>query len=163
MKDAINNYAFIDGQNLHLGIQELGWSLHYSRFRIYLAEKYGVKKVLLCIGYIKENVKLYATLRDAGYTLVFKPTTMGRQGKIKGNVDADMVLQIMHEYANYDQAIIVSGDGDFWCIIRYLCQRGKLGAVMIPNSKKYSRLIRKAVPNKGYLRFLEELKNKLAK
>jgi len=36
MKKQENNFAFIDSQNLNLGIQSLGWKLDYRRFRIYL-------------------------------------------------------------------------------------------------------------------------------
>jgi len=39
-----NNFAFIDSQNLNLGVRELGWLLDFKRFRVYLAEKYGVRK-----------------------------------------------------------------------------------------------------------------------
>jgi hypothetical protein len=39
MKNNENNYAFIDSQNLNLGIRILGWKLDYARFRIYLKEK----------------------------------------------------------------------------------------------------------------------------
>lgn len=41
------NFAFIDSQNLYLSIHELGWDLDYGRFRIYLAEKYGVSQAFL--------------------------------------------------------------------------------------------------------------------
>lgn len=41
-------------------------------------------------------------------------------GKRKGNVDAELVLQAMIEYPNYERAIIVTGDGDFGCLVRYL-------------------------------------------
>ncbi len=34
-----NNYAFIDGQNLNLGIKRLGWALDFKKFRVYLREK----------------------------------------------------------------------------------------------------------------------------
>ncbi len=48
----------------------------------------------------------------------------------------------MIEYPNYDKAIIVSGDGDFHCLVEYLDQKGKLLKVMAPN-KNYSSLLRK--------------------
>ncbi len=44
MKKPLRNYAFIDSQNLHLGVQEQGWQLDYRRFRTYLQKKYGVQK-----------------------------------------------------------------------------------------------------------------------
>ena len=35
-----NNFAFIDGANLHKGVNGLGWKLDYERFRVWLSEKY---------------------------------------------------------------------------------------------------------------------------
>lgn len=47
MKKALSNYAFIDGQNLNLSIQEMGWKLDFRRFRVYLTEKYGAVKRII--------------------------------------------------------------------------------------------------------------------
>jgi hypothetical protein len=55
MKKELNNYAFIDSNNLNLGIQKLGWKLDYRRFRIYLAEKYGVSRAYVFIGFVALN------------------------------------------------------------------------------------------------------------
>lgn len=44
MKKPLTNYAFIDGNNLHLTMVNLGWALDYQRFRVYLSEHYGVAK-----------------------------------------------------------------------------------------------------------------------
>ena len=64
MKKLENNYAFIDSQNVNLGIQELGWKLDFRKFRVYLREKYGVKKAYLFIGYLPENQNLYRSLQE---------------------------------------------------------------------------------------------------
>ena len=56
------NYAFIDSQNLNLGIREQGWKIDFKRFRVYLKEKYGVEKAYLFIGYMPQNVDMYAAL-----------------------------------------------------------------------------------------------------
>lgn len=37
-----NNLAFIDGQNLHLGVREKNWKVDNSKFRTYLRDKYNV-------------------------------------------------------------------------------------------------------------------------
>ena len=73
MKKSENNYAFIDSQNLNLGIQKLGWKLNYRKFRIYLQEKYAVQKAYVFIGFITLNQELYESLQNAGFILVFKP------------------------------------------------------------------------------------------
>jgi len=57
-------------------------------------------------------------------------------------VDAELVLHAMIEFKNYDKAIIVSGDGDFHCLIEYLEGKGKLYKIIAPN-KRYSSLLRK--------------------
>jgi uncharacterized LabA/DUF88 family protein len=78
--------------------------------------------------------------------VVFKPTLeYEKEGKLctKGNVDAELVLHAMIQYPNYEKAIIVSGDGDFHCLIEYLSEQGKLANVIIPNPNKYSALLRK--------------------
>ena len=49
MQKPLKNYAFIDSQNLNLGIQELGWFLDWRKFRVYLKEKYSVVKAYLFI------------------------------------------------------------------------------------------------------------------
>ena len=46
-RKVFKDYAFIDAQNLYLGIKELGWKLNFKRFRVYLKEKYGVEKAYL--------------------------------------------------------------------------------------------------------------------
>ncbi len=74
MKSKENNYAFIDSQNLNLGVRSQGWFLDFLKFRVYLAEKYGVKVAYLFIGYIQKNQDLYSSLQKCGYVLIFKPT-----------------------------------------------------------------------------------------
>jgi hypothetical protein len=89
LKIHANNYAFIDSQNLNLSIREQGWVLDFARFRVYLADKYGIAKAFVFIGYMRENEPLYNSLRKDGYSLVFKPTLLLPEGGVKGNVDAE--------------------------------------------------------------------------
>lgn len=145
-------YAFIDSQNLNLGTSldiskngkkiYIGWKLDFKKFRQYLQDKYHVKKAFLFIGYIKANESMYKNLRSYGYELIFKPTIKDGQGKTKGNVDAELVLhEVGIEYNNYDNAIVVSGDGDFHCLHEYLEKSKKLLKIIIPNSKTESHCL----------------------
>lgn len=153
------NFAFIDGQNLNLGVREIGWKVDYFKFRIYIKEKFGVKKAYYFIGYVEGNSDLYASLQEAGYILIFKPTFKNKEGKIKGNCDAELVLQAMIEFDKYDKAVIVSGDGDFYCLIKYLREKHKLETVIVPNKEKYSVLIKKS--SAGKITFMNDLKRKV--
>ncbi len=115
-------------------------------------------KAFLFIGYVAQNQDLYINLQQYGYILVFKPTLELKNKKVKGNVDAELVLHAMIEYENYDRALIVSGDGDFYCLVDYLIKNNKLLKLMIPNKNKFSSLFRKIKP---YIVFMNELKRKL--
>ena len=151
MSQEKRNYAFIDSQNLNLAIQEQGWKLDFRRFRKYLEDKYDVSKAFLFIGYVPTMQSLYTALQEDGYVLIFKPTLPLGGGKIKGNVDAELVLHSMIEYQNYTQAIIVTGDGDFYCLVEYLKKQGKLFRLIIPNKVKYSALLRRFAPEMAFV------------
>jgi uncharacterized LabA/DUF88 family protein len=154
-----NNYAFIDSQNVNLAIRDQGWILDFSRFRIYLKDKYHISKAFIFIGYINTNQNLYTSLQKEGFILVFKPTLNLPDGKAKGNVDAELVLHTMFEYPNFDKALIVSGDGDFYCLVDYLKRKDKLLNLMIPNKNRYSSLLRKFSSD---IVFMNNLRAKLA-
>ncbi len=140
---AKRNYAFIDSQNLNVGIQRQGWKLDFGRLRSYLLEKYNVEKAFLFIGHVPGNEKLYESLQKEGYVLVFKPTLTLPDGKVKGNVDAELVLHAVAEFPNYNKAVIISCDGDFHCLAEYLTQKNKLLSLMLPDGNKSSSLLRK--------------------
>lgn len=164
----LNNYAFVDSQNLNLGVQRMGWKLDWRKFREYLRDKHDVTHAYLFIGYMTENESLYEHMHELGYLVVLKPTidisashhaqeaaaaSAGDKPEvkieekekekpiIKGNVDAELVLYAMKEMPNYDKAIIVSGDGDFFSLAEYLEEQGRLAHIMAPNWQ-YSSLLK---------------------
>lgn len=92
--------------------------------------------------------------------MYFKPTLTYKDGTTKGNCDAELVLQAMIEFSTYYKAVIVTGDGDFHCLVMYLLQQEKLDALIIPNRKKYSALLKLKVI-RPYLRFMNDLQDKL--
>lgn len=164
-------YAFIDSQNVNVSTQKFGWKMDWRKFRRFLNDKYGVVQAYMFIGYVPEYEDMYEFLHDAGYSIVLKPTidmnrpreqiaqpqpddkTKAEEKKpVKGNVDAELVLWAMKELPNYDQAIIISGDGDFYCLVEYLDKQGKLLKLMPPNVH-YSSLF------KPYVQYIEHLGN----
>lgn len=156
--DKISNYAFIDSQNLNLAIQSQGWKLDYKKFRIYLKDKHNVSKAFIFIGYVSQYQNLYTSLQQDGFIVVFKPTLILPNGKVKGNVDAELVLHAMIEFPNYYKAVIVTGDGDFFCLVDYLMAKNKLHKLLIPDKNRYSSLLRRFANNTFYM---NELRNKL--
>ncbi len=144
-------YAFIDSQNLNLGVKSQGWLIDYAKLRLYLQNRYDVSRAFMFLGYMHENKDLYKKLRSCGFELVFKEVSTYRNSAgewvTKGNIDAELVLHaaaIM--YKNYDKAIIISGDGDFSCLIQYLQSQRKFKRVLVPN-QFYSRQLKKFLPH----------------
>lgn len=152
------NFAYIDGANLHKGIQELGWMLDYHRFRVFLRDKYQVSQAILFLGFVPEFTGLYRDLQNWGYTLVFKPTVKNGE-EIKGNCDAELVLQAMIDFAKYRRAVVVTGDGDFACLVAYLQKADKLAQVISPNPRKCSVLLKRIFPQKHL--FLDRFQDRL--
>ncbi|MDB5164032.1 MAG: hypothetical protein JWS12_650 [Candidatus Saccharibacteria bacterium] len=169
-------FAFIDNQNLNLGIQKLGWKMDWRKFRRFLQERYGVTQAYMFIGHVPEYEDMYLQLHDAGYLIVLKPTqdmTKPHVDKpvdadnkddkpeekkpIKGNIDAELVLWAMKEFKNYQKAIIISGDGDFYCLAEYLDEQGKLGQILTPNWQ-YSQLLNQF---EKYIVRLDKMKQQL--
>lgn len=143
-KKELKNYGFIDGANLHKGISELGWKLDYKRFRVFLKQKYNVEKAYLFLGFISKNAQMYKDLQDWGYTIVFKPTIPNGKGEVKGNIDAELVLQTVSDFyeKKYNQAVLVTGDGDFACLADFLKNKNGLRIILSPNHKKCSILLK---------------------
>jgi len=161
-------YAFIDSQNLNLGVSKSirrnrkllykGWKLDFKRFRVYLSDKHKVNKAFVFIGKLPGNEELYRRLKAFGFTLIFKPILeVTKNGKpvVKGNVDAELVLHSMIEYPNYSQAVIVSGDGDFHCLVEYLDRKQKLKCLLVPNRLSCSRLLWRFGKHMSYVHTLK--------
>lgn len=66
----------------------------------------------------------------------------------------------MIEYPNYDKAVVVTGDGDFYCLVKYLIEKEKLAALLVPNKFRFSALLKFKII-RPYLRFMNDLQNKL--
>lgn len=166
MKNHQNNFAYIDGANLHEGIKELGWKLDYKRFRVWLLEKYGVSRAYIFIGLIPKFKDLYMYLQNSGFTLVFKEVIYDGSGKPKGNCDTDLVIRAMVDaYENqYDAAIIVASDGDYSPLVTFLQTKNKFKTVISPNMpRKCSILLKRTGAPIVYIKdqqFVLELKKR---
>ena len=153
------NFAFIDGQNLHLGLKEVGVTIDFRRFRVYLRDRLQVAEAYYFIGYMPEQQSLYTNLQRAGFVMQFKEVARSRDGKAKGNVDVDLTLRTVDKIGEYDKAVIVTSDGDFASLVSYLIERDKLRTVLSPHRAKCSYLLRRTA--KGHIDFLEDIRSKI--
>ena len=137
--------VYIDGANLHKGSIELGFEIDYKKFSGWLRQKYGAGKICLFIGLIPKYAKLYEHLQECGYILIFKETTTNAKGETKGNCDAELVLKVVSDYYEkaFDSSVIVSGDGDFGCLVDFLNNKKSIKALIAPNGTKCSILLKR--------------------
>lgn len=84
-----------------------------------------------------------------------------KDGSHKGNIDADLVLQTTIDYyeKNFDKAVIVTSDGDFYCLVKFLYRNGRSEKLINPCQKTCSVLLRKTAKEK--IVFMTNLKDKL--
>src|SRR3989338_5718849 len=114
-----NNLAFIDGQNLYLGTnsENPAWKVDLAKFRRYLTEKYFVQKAYYFLGFVDEdNQGLYDNIQEAGFILKFREHNSTMMSKKKGNVDTDIVFDIMkrmYKKEPFDKIVLIAGDGDY--------------------------------------------------
>lgn len=160
----MNNYAFIDWQNLNLGVRWESWVIDYEKFRIYLKDKYKVKKAYYFIWYVQdENNKLYTMLQEAWFIVVFKKQLLNMTTSKKWNIDSDLIFYVMEklieEPNKFDKIVIVSWDGDFKILVDYLMKKDRLLKVLFPN-KKFASSLYKDLTNK-YFDYMIHLKTKI--
>lgn len=161
LKKKQNNYAYIDGNNLYRGVGSDGWRLDFNRFRRWLSDKYGVKKAYYFIGLIPKEKDLYAALQEAGFTLIFKEVVYDGSGYPKGNCDADLVLRsVIDSYEGLcKQQIIVTSDGDYAGLVKFLLKNKKLRVILSPSqSSKCSILLKRT---NAKITYLNDVKNKI--
>lgn len=158
MNNKINIY--IDGNNLYRSAKELGFNIDYKKFRGWLRQKYNADVVYLFIGLVPERVKFYEYLQSCGYILIFKQTVSVGE-KIKGNCDAELVLKTVSDFysKSFLKCILITGDGDFGCLVEFLKEHDSIELILSPDEKKCSFLLR----NKNIeITFLNELYHKFS-
>ncbi|MEA3292983.1 MAG: NYN domain-containing protein [Patescibacteria group bacterium] len=160
MKCEENNYAYIDNTNLYKGCDAEGFKLDYVKFRKYLGEKHNIKVAYIFIGFVPGNEEMYEQFQKWGYTIIFKPTVPNEE-KIKGNCDAEMVLYAVKDFyeKKYNKAILITSDGDFACLAKFLLKRDAIKVLLSPRSgRKCSSLLRKSGIK---ITFLRQVKSKI--
>ena len=145
----MNNYAYIDNQNLYLATKNAPepWTVDMKRFRVYLLEKYKVERAYLFMGaYEDKYMDLYDKYLSFGYELRFRQHSESIKSKKKGNVDTDVVFQMLFDsfYEDeFEKIILVSGDGDYFKTVQHLAKIGKLEKVLLPSHKNASSLYKR--------------------
>ncbi|MDR2538994.1 MAG: NYN domain-containing protein [Bifidobacteriaceae bacterium] len=154
----MRNICFIDGQNLNMGTTtaDNDWKIDLFKFRPYLRDKYCIEDAFYFLGfYDLKYASLYKALTRAGFQIRFREHDEIMYSMKKGNVDTDVVYEIMWSIAerdDFDKIILVSGDGDYIKAVRYAIQKNKFGKILFPSHRNTSSLYRRlSFKHKDYL------------
>lgn len=112
------------------------------------------------IGLVSSRTVFYEHLQEAGFILVFKQT-ISIGGTVKGNCDAELVLKAVSDFytKSYTSCFLLTGDGDFGCLVEFLRDNNALRGVLSPDENKCSILLK----NKNIeMTFLNELYHKFS-
>jgi len=115
---------------------------------------------LLLLSRHLQRVRFYNHLDSFGYKLFLKPVKLYDQDdgttKRKANCDVDMAFHLMKEKDNFGRVLILSGDGDFLPVLKYLRERGK-DIVILGRGRRTAKEIRQFAGSN--FRDFEYLKN----
>lgn len=154
----VQNQAFIDGQNLHVNTKSNGWKVNLARPRVYLREKYQVERAYYFIGAADDNHQnLYKMIQEAGFILIFRKHSLEMTGHKKGNVDTDIVFEVMRKLADqedFDKVVLISGDGDYFKMVDYLINKNRLEKLLAPSYRSMSSLYKQYI-DRAYYAFLD--------
>lgn len=154
-----SNFAYIDGANLHQGMNTLGWKIDYEKLRVWLTDKYSVTAAYIFIGNIPKYSKLYSHLQEAGFILIFKEVVYDNNGKPKGNCDADLVLKATQDFYihSYNKMLLISSDGDYASLVSFVMSENRLLGVLSPAREKKCSLLLKRTNAKIF--YIDDQKN----
>lgn len=146
------NFAYIDNQNMYVATHcdpDSPWDVDMRRFRVYLREKFNVANAYLFMGaFYESRIDMYRRFKDCGYILMFRENGSTLKGEKKGNVDTDIVFEVMRDLsysAQLDKVVLVSGDGDYFKLVSHMFYNKRLEKLILPSSKSASSLY-KALP-----------------
>jgi len=84
---------------------------------------------IVLIGRHLGRTRFYRKLEEFGYELYLKPVKSYEQDdgtyRRKANCDVEMTFRLMKNRDDFDRAVILSGDGDFLPILKYLASEDK--------------------------------------
>ncbi len=165
----MENLVFIDGQNLYMGTRSCdpSWEVDLAKFKIYLEQKYNASEVYYFLGYVQDkNEDLYDDIQKSGLILKFREHNSAMLGKKKGNVDSDIIFNIMkkmYKRESFNKIILVSGDGDYKALVDFLIEENKFEKVLFPN-RKYASSLYKRLERRRFAHLEDkDIKRKISK
>jgi uncharacterized LabA/DUF88 family protein len=172
-----NNYAYIDGANLHYTYENIDWEIDYKKLIELLKVKYEVIIAHYFIGNTPATKPISDKLTSYGYNIKLKdPSPYTSEGIIcskcgeileepetryKADVDSYLTMQVMTDFSDFNKAVIISSDGDYDELVKRLVRLNKLRIVFAPCREGCSKLLKRAAVDK--IAYMDDFKEILEK
>ena len=156
--------VFIDTQNMYYSARSIfGRKVNFNNI---VKEAVGECKLIQAIAYVvrtksEEEKPFIDALSNAGIKLREKELMEYLSGQKKADWDVGLTVDVIRMLDMLDVIVLVSGDGDFHCLIKYLFENKKLEVLIIPNRYQFSALLKFRI-FRPYLRFMNDLKERLS-
>jgi len=127
-----NVAMFVDVANLYYGARDQGVDLDYTAMLARATTDRDLIRAYAYTGLDPDNenqLKFIDFLRAHGYSVVTK-NVRSAEGRMKANLDIELVVDLMKLAPRMDIAVIASGDGDFAVAIKALQEKGVRCEVM---------------------------------
>jgi len=172
-----NNYAYIDGANLHFTYENLDWKIDYQKLLDHLRAKHGVIIAHYFIGKTPDNQAIYDKLSSYGYNIKPKEPSpydteeivcphcgmvvTPSEKRYKADIDSYLTMQVISDINEFDKAVLITSDGDFDELVKRLLRQDKLRMVFAPCKEGCSWLLKSAA--RGRIAFIDDYRDELEK
>lgn len=122
--------VFIDASNIYFSQKTMGWRVDFKKLLKYFKLNTDLFKISFYAAINPENLKerrFHDFLEIIGYSVKHKKIKFIKDqndnlhgGHHKGNIDVDLTIDAVHFRDDYETFILLSGDGDFESLIKYL-------------------------------------------
>lgn len=123
---------FIDAANIIYSCRDLGWQIKYKRLKEYFEKNVRLIDIHFYFAKREESQKddkFLGVLAQLGFELkvrrlkIFSKKNGSRD--TKGNVDGELIVDMLRLHKQFDTAVLMSGDSDFVHAVKYLRELGK--------------------------------------
>ncbi len=117
-------YIFIDASNIFYSQQTLKWRVDYKKLKKYFEKECDLGAIFFYTGRVGENrkqISFLEKLKLLGYQVRSREVKRIRVGKDdyewKGDLDVELVIDVMKNLHSFESCVILSGDSDFAALL----------------------------------------------
>lgn len=139
-----NTIIYIDAANILLSAHVLGLEVQMPLLVKHLQDTYRGCTIVYFTGNFSRLTELFQHLEQAHVEIVRKEVYK-EDAHTKANCDVEIAHRITHDVLLHppEQIVLLSGDGDFACMLDFMQQKGIRCKVIATDPKSCSRMLKR--------------------